>query len=80
MKYVLLFVETGRFSASLEAMTPDDRARGFARVDAWMAEHRDVIRGGAKLQGAQRAADERALRLSRNPAEQAILHERLSWT
>ncbi|TDD66795.1 RNA polymerase sigma factor [Jiangella aurantiaca] len=27
-----------------------------------------------------RSADQRALRLTRNPAEQAILHERLQWT
>lgn len=55
MKYVLLFVETEQFSADLDAMTPDDRARAFAKVDAWVAEHRGVIRGGSKLQATHTA-------------------------
>ncbi|WP_116951037.1 YciI family protein [Jiangella endophytica] len=50
MKYVLLFVDTEQFHADLEALTPDDRARAFARVDEWMAEHRHLLRGGNKLQ------------------------------
>ncbi|PZF85890.1 YciI family protein [Jiangella anatolica] len=50
MKYVLLFVDTEQFHADLQALTPDDRARAFAKVDEWMAEHRRVIRGGNKLQ------------------------------
>lgn len=55
MKYVLLFVDTEQFAADLDAMTPDDRARAYALVDAWVAEHRGVIRGGSKLQGAHTA-------------------------
>lgn len=55
MKYVLLFVDTEQFAADLEALTPDDRARAFARVHEWMAEHRQVIRGGSKLQDAHTA-------------------------
>ncbi|TDE08615.1 YciI family protein [Jiangella asiatica] len=51
MKYVLLFVDTEQFAADLEAMSPADRDRAFERVDAWMAEHAGVIRGGSKLQG-----------------------------
>ncbi|MBB5791323.1 YciI family protein [Jiangella mangrovi] len=55
MKYVLLFVDTEQFHADLQAMTPDDRARAFGLVDAWVAEHRGVIRGGNKLQDAHTA-------------------------
>ncbi|WP_026876040.1 YciI family protein [Jiangella gansuensis] len=51
MKYVLLFVDTEGFSAELESMSQADRDRAYGRVNAWMAEHAGVIRGGSKLQG-----------------------------
>lgn len=51
MKYVLLFVETEDFAADFAAKSPDDRARAYAQVDAWMAGHAGHIRGGAKLRG-----------------------------
>jgi hypothetical protein len=55
MKYVLLFVESEQFSADLEAMDLPERERAFAKVDQWMAEHADKIRGGSKLQPAHTA-------------------------
>ncbi|MQA06783.1 MAG: hypothetical protein GEV07_30170 [Streptosporangiales bacterium] len=50
MKYVLLFVETEKFSEELQAMGPAERERAFEKVDKWFAEHADVVRGGSKLQ------------------------------
>lgn len=50
MKYVLLFVDTEQFHNDLAAMGPAERERAFARVNEWMAEHADKIRGGNKLQ------------------------------
>lgn len=55
MKYVLLFVDTEEFVADLAAKDPDDRARAYAQVDAWMADNAARIRGGAKLRGPETA-------------------------
>lgn len=55
MKYVLMFVDTEEFSRDLEAMGEAERARLFARVDQWLAEHAGRIRGGSKLQAAHTA-------------------------
>ncbi|WP_067537900.1 YciI family protein [Nocardia crassostreae] len=49
MKYMLLFVDDEKFSAELEAMSPEDRDRAYERVGAWLARYADKIRGGAKL-------------------------------
>jgi hypothetical protein len=50
MKYVLMFVDTEEFSNELRAMDPAERARAYERVDQWLADHADKIRGGSKLQ------------------------------
>jgi hypothetical protein len=55
MRYVLLFVETERFERELAALGPEDRARAYALVDQWFADHAGKICGGSKLQGAHTA-------------------------
>jgi hypothetical protein len=64
VKYVLLFVETERFSKQLGEMPDDERARAFALVDQWVAAHADKLRGGNKLQGAETAT---TVRLDQGP-------------
>ena len=55
MRYVLLFVETEKFEAELEAMDQTDRDRAYGLVGKWMMDNADKIRGGNKLQGAHTA-------------------------
>ena len=55
MKYVLLFVETEEFERNLDAMSPAERDRAYARVMEWMAAHSDKIVGGNKLQSPETA-------------------------
>lgn len=55
MKYVLLFVETEKFEADLQAMSEQDRERAFGLVHKWMDDNRSKIRGGNKLQPAHTA-------------------------
>lgn len=50
MRYVLLFVETEKFVAELDAMSPTDRERAYALAAKWMADHADKIRGGNQLE------------------------------
>ena len=50
MKYVLLFVDTEKFSNDLQAMTQSERDRAFEQVHQWFADHAGTIRGGSKLQ------------------------------
>ena len=50
MKYVLLFVDTERFSSELSAMSATERERAYARVNEWFAENARALRGGSKLQ------------------------------
>jgi hypothetical protein len=62
MKYVLLFVETEQFAADLAAMEGPERARAYARVEQWFADHRDVITHHTHLRPADTAT---TLRLDR---------------
>jgi len=55
VKYVLLFVETEKFSSELDAMGPDERERAYQKVNEWFAAHADVIRSSSKLQPAHTA-------------------------
>ena len=55
MRYVLMFVETEEFAKEFEAMSAEERERSLQRVWQWFADHRDKIRGGPKLQGAESA-------------------------
>ncbi|SDU79254.1 DUF190 domain-containing protein [Jiangella alkaliphila] len=67
---------TARPAAALRELDGlGDRLDGYHLFHATRAELlRDLGRPAEA-----RAADERALRLTRNPAEQAIMHERLTW-
>jgi hypothetical protein len=51
VKYVLMFVETEQFAKELEEMAPAEREQTYHRVEQWLADHADVLRGGAKLKG-----------------------------
>lgn len=50
MKYVLLFVDTEKFTAELDAMSTAEREHAYAKVHQWIAEHSAKISGGSKLQ------------------------------
>jgi hypothetical protein len=50
MKFVLLFVDTERFSNDLRAMGQAERDRAYERVHQWFADNARAIRGGSKLQ------------------------------
>jgi hypothetical protein len=69
-------------------MSQAERDRAFQLGYKWMADHADKSRGGSKLQPASwhlgrwdeaRAANRRALELTANPAEQALLRGRIDW-
>ncbi len=49
MKYVLMFVDTEQFAADLAAMGEGERARAYARVRQWFADHEDEITHHAHL-------------------------------
>jgi hypothetical protein len=55
VKYVLMFIETEEYAKELEAMTPGEREQAYQKVYQWFDDHRDKIRGGSKLQGAETA-------------------------
>jgi predicted RNA polymerase sigma factor len=69
MKYVLMFVETEEFAADLAAM---------GEVDLFHATRAELLRDLGHDDPA-RAADERALTLTANPAERSLLRQRLNW-
>src|SRR5262249_44091711 len=49
MKYVLMFCEDEQWEKAWEAMDQAERDRGFAQVQAWLAEHADKIVHNRKL-------------------------------
>ncbi len=55
MRYVLLFVDTEKFSRDLEAMSQSDRDRAYGLAAKWFADNAARIRGGSKLQPAHTA-------------------------
>ena len=55
MKYVLLFVETEQFNKDMAAMSPSERERAYDRVNEWLANHADKLRGGSKLKAPETA-------------------------
>jgi RNA polymerase sigma-70 factor (ECF subfamily) len=56
-----------------------DLADVLERYPLLHATHAELLRALGRPQEA-RQADERALKLTANPAQQALLEERLSWT
>ncbi|WP_018600322.1 hypothetical protein [Mycobacterium sp. 155] len=79
MKYVLMFVETEQFTRDMAAMSDAERQRAYERVDEWFAGNAGKLRGGSKLKAAETATTvRRALKLTANPAEQAVLQQRIA--
>jgi predicted RNA polymerase sigma factor len=89
MKYVLRFVETEPFEEDWEAMGPAvreradrlDPSRGLRAdlgADRPPRARADLLRALGRSAEA-RAADRRALALTANPAEQALLRRWIDW-
>jgi hypothetical protein len=53
MKYALLTCDTAQSEKAWEAMSDAERARAFAQVDRWFAEHAGNIAYSARLQSSR---------------------------